>query len=168
MVDEIFRGQFACQWHNWRCWQFSFSSHICRLWLLQPLRTLCNFFEKLYGPSTGNFANPQECLFARHQLLSAGRKVNKSFVAFSVELKRFVEDCQCTSCTVQAPKDYLIRAALLSECRSDDIRARLLEMEYAKANIDSCISLACAIELSSDFPKPFQRNAESSTVAAAK
>ena len=55
----------------------------------------------------------------------------------------------------------------MSGFRSDNIRARLLELEDSKANIDSWVWFVCAIELSSDFTKSF-RSAESSTVAAAK
>ena len=113
------------------------------------------------------FLKPTRVLFARHQMLSASQKDDESIVQFSGRLKRLVEDCECTSLTVQAHKDYLVRDALISGLRSDDIRARLLELEDSKADIDDCISLACAIELSSDFSKSF-RGAESSTVAATK
>ena len=113
------------------------------------------------------FLKPTSVLFARHQKLSASQKDDESIVQFSGRLKRLVEDCECTSLTVQAHKDYLVRDALISGLRSDDIRAKLLELEDSKADIDSCISLACAIELSSDFSKSF-RSAESSTVAATK
>ena len=113
------------------------------------------------------FLKPTRVLFARHQMLSASQKDDESFVQFSRRLKRLVEDCERTSLTVQAVKDYLVRDALISGLRSDDIRARLLELEDSKADIDSCIALACAIELSSDFSKSF-RSAESSTVAATK
>ena len=64
-------------------------------------------------------------------------------------LKRLVEDCESTSRTVQAQNDYLERDGLKSGLRSDDTLARLLELEDSKADIDSCISLACSIELSS-------------------
>ena len=100
-------------------------------------------------------------------MLSASQKDDEFIVQFSGRLKRLVEDLECTSLTVQAHKDYLVRDALISGLRSDDIRARLLELEDSKADIDSCISLACAIELSSDSSK-FFRSAESSTVAATK
>ena len=93
------------------------------------------------------------------RVLSANQKDDESIVKFSGRLKRLVEDCECTSLTVQAHKDYLVRDASISGLRSDDIRARLLELEDSKADIDSCISLACAIELSSDFSKSF-RSAE--------
>ena len=66
-----------------------------------------------------------------------------------------LEDCECTSLTVQALKNYLVRDALISGLRSDDNRARLLELEPSRADIDSCISLECAIELSSDFSNSF-------------
>ena len=104
-------------------------------------------------------------LFTHNQLLSATQKDNGSIVKISGRLKRLFEDCESTSLTVQAHKDYLVRNALKSGLKFDDIRARLLELEDSKADIDSCISLACAIELSSDFSKSF-RSAESSTVAA--
>ena len=97
-------------------------------------------------------------------MLSASQKDDESIVQFSGSLKRIVEDCECTSLTVQAHKDYLVREALISGLRSDYIRAGLLELEDSKANIGSCIS-AWAIELYSDFSKSF-KNAESSTVAA--
>ena len=113
------------------------------------------------------FLKPTRVLFARHQILSASQKDDESVVQFSGRLKRLVEDCECNSLTVQARKDYLVRDALISGLRSDVIRARLLEQEASKADIDSCKSLACAIELSSDFSKSF-RSAESSTVAATK
>ena len=100
-------------------------------------------------------------------MLSACQKDDESIVQFSGRLKRSVEDCECTRLTVQAHKDYLVRDALISGLKYDDIRARLLELEDSKADIDSCISLVCAIELCSDFSKSF-RSAESSTVAAAK
>ena len=100
-------------------------------------------------------------------MLSASQKDDESIVQFSGRLKRLVEECECTSRTVQAHKDYLVRDAVISRLRSGDIRARLLELEHSKAAIDSCISGACAIELSGDFSKSF-RSAESSTVAAAK
>ena len=102
-----------------------------------------------------------------HQMLSASQTDDESIVQFSGRLTRLVEDCECTSLTVQAHKDYLVRNALISGLRFDDIQARLLELEDSKADIDSCISLACAIELSSDFSKSF-RITESSPVAAAK
>ena len=56
---------------------------------------------------------------------------------------------------------------LVRQSLENDIRATLLELEDSKADCDSCISLARAIELSSDSSKPF-RSVESSTVAAAK
>ena len=68
---------------------------------------------------------------------------------------------------IQEFENYLVRDALVSGLRSDYIRASLLELEDSKDNIDSCISLACAIDLSSDFSKAF-RSAKSSIVAAAK
>ena len=86
-------------------------------------------------------------------MLSASQKDDESIVQFSGRLNCLAEDCECTRLTVQAHKDYLVRDALISGLRSDDIRARLLELEDSKADIDSCISLACAIELSSDFSK---------------
>ena len=113
------------------------------------------------------FLKPTRVLFARHQMLSASQKDDESIVQYSGRLKRLVEDCECTRLTVQAHKDHLVRDALLSGFSPDDIRARLLELQDSKADIDSCISLACAIELSSDFSKSF-RSAESSTVAATK
>ena len=113
------------------------------------------------------FLKPTKVLFARHQMLSASQKDDESIVQFSRRLKRLVEDRECTSLTVQAHKDYLLRDALISGLRSDDIRARLLELQDSKAGIDSYISLACATELSSYFSKSF-RSAESSTVAATK
>ena len=103
-------------------------------------------------------------------MLSASQKGNQSIAQFYGKLKRLVEGCECTSLTVQAHEDYLVRDALISGLRSDDIRVRLLELEYSKADIDStdsCISLACAIDLSSDISKSFW-SVESSTVAAAK
>ena len=42
-----------------------------------------------------------------------------------------------------------------------------MDLEDSKTDIDSCISLACAIELSTDFSKSFQ-SAEHLTVAAVK
>ena len=99
-------------------------------------------------------------------MLSVRRKDNEPIVQFSGRLKRLVEDCECTSLIIQAHKDYLVRDALISGLRFDDIRARLLELEDSKADIDSCISLACAIELVGTFSKPF-RSAEYSTVDAA-
>ena len=100
-------------------------------------------------------------------MLSASQTDNEPIVQLSGRLKRLVEDCESTSLTVQAHQNYLVRDALLLGLSSDDIRTRLLELEDSKADIDSCISLACAIELSSDFSKTF-RSAESSLVAAAK
>ena len=94
------------------------------------------------------------------------RTTNPSYSFFG-RLKRLNEDCECTSLTVQAHEDYLVRNAQISGLRSDDIRARLLELEDSKADIDSCISLSCGIELSNDFSKSF-RSAESSTAAASK
>ena len=111
------------------------------------------------------FLKPTRVLFARHQMLSASQKDDESIEQFSGRLKRLVEDCECTSLTVQAHKDYLVRDALISRLMSDNIPARLLELEDSKNDIDSCISLACAIEPFSDFSKSF-RSAESSTVAA--
>ena len=113
------------------------------------------------------FRKPTRVFFARHQMLCASQNDNESSAYFSGRLKRLVEDCECTSLTVQAHKDYLVRDALLSGLRSYDILARLLELEDSKAGIDSRISLACAIELTSDFSKSF-RSAASSTVAATK
>ena len=112
------------------------------------------------------FLKPTRVLFTRNQKLSASQKDDDSIVQFYERLKRLVEDCECTSLTVQAHKDYLVRDALISGLRSDGIQSRLLELEDSKADINSCISLACAIELSSDFSKSF-RSAESSTVTAA-
>ena len=101
-------------------------------------------------------------------MLSACQKDHESILPFSGRLKRLVEDCEYTSLTFQAHKDYLVRDTSISGLRSDDIRAWQLELEDCMADIDSCISLACAIiELSSDFSKLF-RCAESPTVAAAK
>ena len=54
-------------------------------------------------------------------------------VQFSGRLKRLVEDCECTSLTVQAHKDYLVPDAFVSRLRSDDIWARLLEQEVFKS-----------------------------------
>ena len=108
---------------------------------------------------------PTRVLFARHQLLRAKQNDKKSIVQLYARVKRLVEDCECTSLTVQAHKDYLLRDNLIP--RSDDIRASLLELEDSKADIDSCRSLACAIELSSVFSN-FFRSSYSSTVAAAK
>ena len=113
------------------------------------------------------FLKPTRVLFARHQILSASQKDDESIVLFSGRLKRLVDDCECTSLTVQAHKDFLVRDTLISGLRSDDIRARLLELEDCKVDIDSCKPLACAIELSSDLFKPFRR-VESSTVSATK
>ena len=100
-------------------------------------------------------------------MLSASQKDDELIVQFSGKLKRLFEDCECTSLTVQAHKDCLVGDALISGLSSDDIRARLLELADSRSDIDSCISLACAIELSSDFSKSF-RSAEPSTAPAAK
>ena len=48
------------------------------------------------------FRKPTRVLFARHQMLSASQKDNESIVQFSGRLKGLVEDCECTSLTVQA------------------------------------------------------------------
>ena len=111
------------------------------------------------------FLKPTRVLFARHQLLSASQRDEESIVQFSGRLKRLVEDCECTSLTVQAHKDYLVRDAIISGIRSVDICSRLLELEDSKADIDKRTSPALANELSSDFSKSI-RSAESSTVAA--
>ena len=113
------------------------------------------------------FLKPTSVLFDCHQVLSASQRDDESIVEFSGRLKGHVEDCESTSRTVQAHKDYLVRNGLLSGLRSDDNRARLSKLEDSKADINSCISFACTVDLSSDFSKPFQ-SAETSTVAAAK
>ena len=71
------------------------------------------------------FLKPTRVLFARHQMLSASQKDDESILQFSRRLKRLVEDCECTSLTVQAHKEYLVRDALISGLRSDDIRATI-------------------------------------------
>ena len=131
------------------------------------LRTFvsCDYFIRLVSSATfghalrtlnRHFLKPPRVLFARHQMLSASQMDYESIVQFSGRLKRLVEDCECTSLSIQAHNDYLVRDALISGFRSDDVRARLLELEDSKANIDSCISLACAIDLSSDFRNLFE------------
>ena len=71
---------------------------------------------------------PTRVLIARHQMLSALQKENESIVQFSGRLKT-VEICECTSLTVQAHEDYLVRDALKIGLRCDDIQARLLELK---------------------------------------
>ena len=100
-------------------------------------------------------------------MLSPSQKDNESILQISGRLKRLVEDCGSTSLTVQAFEDYLVRDAVKSGLSSDDIRESLLELVEFQPDIDSCKSLACAIELSCDFSKSF-RSAKSSTAAAVK
>ena len=116
------------------------------------------------------FLKPTRLLFPSHQMLSASQKNDEPVVQFSGILKRLVEDSECTSLTVQAHKNYLIREALMPGLRSNDIRERLLKLEDYKVDIDSSLSLDrlhVLSELSSDISKSF-RSAESSAVAAAK
>ncbi len=111
------------------------------------------------------FARPTRVLYARHQLLSAKQNEDENFTAFFARLKRLVEQCECGELDVQQHKDALVRDALVSGLRSELIRARLLELDDSKASVDGCLSLACAIELSSDFSKSFK--AHDTPVAAA-
>ena len=95
----------------------------CRLRLFHLLEK-CATFAGALRTLVRLFLNPTRELFARHQILSANQNDDESIVQFSGRLKRLVEDCECTSLSVQAHKDYLVRDALLSGLRSDDIRAR--------------------------------------------
>ena len=57
---------------------------------------------------------PTRVLFARHQMLSPNQKDDQPIVQFSGRLKRLVEDCERTSLTVRAHKDFPVRDALIS------------------------------------------------------
>ena len=72
------------------------------------------------------FRKPTRRLFARHQMLSASQTYDESIVQFFGSLKLLVEDYECTSVNVQAPKDYVVRDGLLAGLRSGDIRARVM------------------------------------------
>ena len=54
-------------------------------------------------------------------MLSSSQKDNESNVEFPGRLKRLAEDCECTSLTVQARKDYSVRETLITGLRSDVI-----------------------------------------------
>ena len=112
------------------------------------------------------FLKPTRVLFARHQALSARQKEDETVTKFFGRLKSLVENCGCSDLDIQQHKDYLARDALIAGLRSDTIRARLLELEDSRADIDSCVSLASAIELSTDFSKSF-KSPEASVVAVA-
>ncbi|XP_075256708.1 uncharacterized protein LOC142349181 [Convolutriloba macropyga] len=112
------------------------------------------------------FLKPTRVLLARHQALSARQKEDETVTQFFGRLKRLVENCVCADLDIQQHKDYLARDALIAGLRSDTIRARLLELEDSKADIDSCVSLASAFELSTDFSKSFKLP-EASIVAVA-
>ena len=71
------------------------------------------------------FPKPTRRLFARHQMLGASQKDEESIIQFSRKLKRFVEDCECTSLTGQAHKDYLLRDALKSGIMSNSVQCFL-------------------------------------------
>ena len=59
------------------------------------------------------FLKNTRVLLERHRMLNASQKDDKSIVQFSGSLK-LIEDCESTSLTVQAHKDYLVRDALIS------------------------------------------------------
>ena len=62
---------------------------------------------------------------------------------------------ECGAVTIQEHQQLLLRDALVAGCCSDVIRMRLLEPSDADATRVNCVSVANAIELSSDYSRSF-------------
>ena len=86
---------------------------------------------------------------------------------FVNRLKSLIQKCECKEVNITEHQQLLLRDALVSGIKSDIIRMRLLELSDNDATLDNCISLASAIELSSDCTKSFRNNEVPETTLAA-
>ena len=95
-------------------------------------------------------------IYARHQLLSCRQKSDESISDFINRLKILLQKCECKAVNIQEHQQLLIQDALVAGVKSDIIRMRLLEQTDEDATLENCISLASAIELSSDYNRSFR------------
>ena len=103
-----------------------------------------------------HFKKPTRIIYARHQLLSCRQKSDESISDFINRLKILLQKCECKAVNIQEHQKFLIRDALVAGVKSDIIRMRLLEQTDENATLENCISLASAIELSSDYNRSFR------------
>ena len=103
-----------------------------------------------------HFKKPTRIIYARHQLLSCRQKSDESILDFINRLKILLQKCECKAVNIQEHQQLLIRDALVAGVKSDIIRMRLLEQTDEDTTLENCISLASAIELSSDYNRSFR------------
>ena len=129
---------------------------------LFPMLKNATSFDGAITILDGQFKKPTRLLFARHQTLTCRQKDGEDISTFVSRLKLLVEKCECKELDIQAHKDNLLCDAFVAGVRSDLIRARLLELSNEKATADECISIAGAVELSTDISRNL--NGDSSTL----
>ena len=81
------------------------------------------------------FGGQSRVLYARHNLLSCPQRVGESIKDFVGRLQILAHRCQCEAVTAEEHRD-LLRDALISGLSSEVIRARLLELDDAKATLE--------------------------------
>ena len=120
------------------------------------------------------FQTPTRILYARHQLLTCSQKPGELISDFVKRLKILAHKCECTAVSAVEHQNHLLRDALVAGISSDSIRARLLELDDQRASLNDCITLASAIEISTDYSKTFHSTSstrgtsDSPSVAAAR
>ena len=123
-------------------------------------------FDEAITILDGQFKRPTRVVYARHQLLTCTQKPDETVNDFMKRLKILVHHCECKDVLSNAHQDLLLRDALVAGLTSDNIRARLLELDDTKAELADCISLANAVEISTNYSRSFHSDAGGSTVAA--
>ena len=91
----------------------------------------CSTFDAALEILEAQFDRPTRVLFARHQLMTSKQRSDESISEFIRKLNLLVEKCNCKALTLKEHKDSLLRDALVSGLQSDEIRARLLELDVA-------------------------------------
>ena len=104
----------------------------------------------------GHFTVPSRVIYARHELLSSKQKPDERVNDFLQRLTILVNRCECESMTAAEHKNLLLRDALVAGLASGEIRARLLELDDSHATLEECVSLANAIEISTECSSKFR------------
>ena len=134
---------------------------------LFPLLEKVGTFKDAMEILDKQFKTPTRIVYSRHQLLSCAQKPGELISDYVKRLKILVHQCECNAITADEHKNLLLRDSLISGIASDQIRARLLELDDAHASLNECISLAMAIEISTDYSRSFRSPAEESDTALA-
>ena len=122
---------------------------------LFPLLQSATTFADAIAILDRQFDKPTRVIYARHKLLTCRQNDGESISDYIKRMKLLVEACECTNVDAKQHQDLLLRDALVSGLRSDQVRARLLELDNTKT-VEDCIALAKAIDLSLNYSKSFQ------------